>query len=98
MGVLVCTGNNGLVKETPIKASHLMSNEPCKVPRLLGIPLWVAIEQRGQKTNSKVTRLMIERDNGFAPLEWSMGGKDANDVVLGRADGKDFTVKEYLEL
>lgn len=97
-GVLVCTGNKGLAKDTFVKTSHLLINEPCKVPRMLGIPLWAAIEQRGQKTNNLVTRLMIERDDGFAPLEWYIGCKDANDIVLGRSDGKDFTLNEYLEL
>ena len=41
---------------------------------------------------------MIKREDGFAPTEWSGGMKDANDVVVGRHDGKDFTVAEYYSL
>jgi len=65
---------------------------------MLGIPVWVAKEQKGKETCNAVTRLLIDRKSGFAPLEWSIGSNDAYDVVVGRNDGKDFLCEEYFDL
>ena len=65
---------------------------------MLGIPLYIAVDKKGLKTCNRASRVVIERESGFAPIQWSAGIKDSNDVVVWRKDGKDFSVEDYLQI
>lgn len=98
IGVLIRTGNNGLVSEIEVEDKFILNSERCQVPTMLGVPLAVSINGRGKETCNRASRLMIDRVSGFAPFEWSIGSKDSYDIIAFRTDGKDFTLAAYKQL
>eukprot|EP00928_Gymnodinium_smaydae_P066353 TRINITY_DN49376_c0_g1_i1.p2 TRINITY_DN49376_c0_g1~~TRINITY_DN49376_c0_g1_i1.p2 ORF type:complete len:369 (+),score=88.77 TRINITY_DN49376_c0_g1_i1:73-1107(+) len=46
---------------------------------------------------SAIVRMMVDPDDGFAPMEWQYGGSrgPAPPVVLGRKDGQPFSVQDW---
>ena len=96
--VRIYSGNEPECEQVALQSPPQYEFYPLQVPQLLGFPLGVKIEKRGKHTNNYVSYLMIDRKSGFAPLEWISGGKDANDMIVGRTDGQDFLVEDYIKL
>jgi hypothetical protein len=42
---------------------------------MLGLPIWISQQEKGNKTSSAATYLIIDRKSGFAPLDWFIGSK-----------------------
>jgi hypothetical protein len=53
------------------------------------------MDELGKHTCNAVERLMVDKKSGFAPMDWAMSDRYAYDFIVGRTDGKDFTIEEY---